>query len=99
MTGYRRWTTSWSTATPTTATSSGAPWWRKPMPSEHQRQQILLKLDYKSIGVRFMKLVQSHQGCGHILVSLTVFFNITDTFIIPRNHPITQKFVRCVKLC
>lgn len=39
-TDYRRWTTSWSTATPTTATSSGVPWWRRPTPSSYQSQQI-----------------------------------------------------------
>lgn len=38
MTGYRLWTTSWSIVTPTTATSSGAPWWRRPTPSEYQSQ-------------------------------------------------------------
>lgn len=34
MTGCRRWTESWCTATPMTGTSSGARWWRKPTPSE-----------------------------------------------------------------
>ena len=33
-TGCRQRTESWFTVTPTTATSSGARWWRKPTPSE-----------------------------------------------------------------
>lgn len=36
MTGCPRSTTSSSTATPAPATSSGVPWWRRPMPSRCQ---------------------------------------------------------------